>query len=128
MAAILHKIAAAGSHTLATRMRPTTALLAAGAVVAAAVIGCAPAGENAVVIEHVTVVDPERGEARPDQSVVILNGRIRQVAPSSEVRALTGERVVDGRGKFLMPGLWDLHVHLSGDEPAMSRLLAVGVV
>jgi imidazolonepropionase-like amidohydrolase len=94
--------------------------------------GCGQAGENtaenATVIEHVTVIDPARGEARTDQSVVILNGRIRQVAPAAEVRALTGERVVDGRGKFLMPGLWDMHTHLAGDEPAMARLLAQGVV
>jgi imidazolonepropionase-like amidohydrolase len=41
---------------------------------------------------------------------------------------LTGERVVDGRGRFLLPGLWDLHTHVAGNEPAMARLLALGVV
>jgi imidazolonepropionase-like amidohydrolase len=112
-------------------MRPATAVFVAAAM-AVNVAGCGQSGnntaENATVIEHVTVVDPARGEAHPDQSVVILNGRIRQVAPASEVRALTGERVVDGRGKFLLPGLWDMHTHLAGDEPAMERLLARGVV
>jgi imidazolonepropionase-like amidohydrolase len=107
-------------------------MLAGAALIAVTTAGCGRTGahtsENATVIEHVTVVDAARGEARPDQSVVILNGRIRQVAPASEVRALTGEQVVDGRGKFLMPGLWDLHTHLAGDEPAMARLLALGVV
>lgn len=113
-------------------MRPSTARLAAAVVIAVSATRCGPAGdipaESASVIEHVTIVDPARGEARPDQSVAILNGRIRQVAPASEVRALTGERVVDGRGKFLMPGLWDVHTHVAGDEPAMTRLLERGVV
>jgi imidazolonepropionase-like amidohydrolase len=113
-------------------MRPVTALVAGAALLALTAAGCGWTGahtsEDATVIEHVTVVDPARGEARSDQSVVIINGRIRQVAPAPEVRALTGERVVDGRGKFLMPGLWDMHTHLAGDEPAMARLLALGVV
>jgi imidazolonepropionase-like amidohydrolase len=112
-------------------MRLATARLVAAAL-ALSTAGCGQAGddrvENATVIEHVAVVDPARGEVRADQSVVILNGRIRQVAPASEVRALTGERVVDGRGKFLMPGLWDMHAHVADDESAMTRLLAQGVV
>jgi imidazolonepropionase-like amidohydrolase len=113
-------------------MRLATATLIAIAALALSAAACGQVSDNtavnATVIEHVTVIDPARGEARADQSVVILNGRIRQVAPASEVRALTGERVVDGRRKFLMPGLWDMHARLSGDEAAMTRLLAQGVV
>lgn len=61
-----------------------------------------------VVIQGVTLVEGE-GAPRPGMSVRVSSGRIVEVAP--RVHASRGAVVVDGRGKFLIPGLWDLHVH-----------------
>jgi imidazolonepropionase-like amidohydrolase len=60
---------------------------------------------------HVTVIDVEHGVPRDDQTVVVVGNRIAEVGPADRVMAPPGAQVVDGRGKYLMPGLWDMHVH-----------------
>src|SRR5262245_46107009 len=64
-----------------------------------------------VVLEGVTVVDVETGALRPGLSVVVDGDRIVEVAPKAAVRVAAGARRVDAAGKFLVPGLWDMHVH-----------------
>lgn len=84
---------------------------------------------------HVTVVDSTSSAPRLEQVVVIAGGRITAVGPFARVKPPKGARVVDGQGKFLIPGLWDMHVHLAGlnSDPAWSKqvllplLLASGV-
>jgi hypothetical protein len=88
--------------------------------------GGAPSG--ALAIENVTVVDAVDG-ARPGQTVVVEGDRILGVGPSMEIPR--GARVVDGTDRYLIPGLWDMHVHLTFDTAlveAMPRLfLSYGV-
>ncbi|MEW5929749.1 MAG: amidohydrolase family protein [Gemmatimonadota bacterium] len=73
----------------------------------------APAPEPAdLAITHVAVVDVERGVLLPDRTVLVAGGRITRVAPSDSVRPGAGARVLDGGGGYLVPGLWDMHVHL----------------
>jgi imidazolonepropionase-like amidohydrolase len=69
-------------------------------------------------ISHVTVIDTVGGVVKPDQTVVIANGRIAAVGAAATTTVPAGTRVIDGRGKFLIPGLWDMHVHLLW-EPAL---------
>lgn len=64
-----------------------------------------------LVFTHVTVLDVAGGTALPDRTVVITGDRITELGPSAEVRAPEGAQVVDATGKFLIPGLWDMHVH-----------------
>jgi imidazolonepropionase-like amidohydrolase len=71
----------------------------------------AQAARDTVVIANVDVVDVAGGRVRPGMTVTIENGRVSRVEPSSAVTARAGRRV-DGTGKFLIPGLWDMHVHL----------------
>ncbi|MFO1253273.1 MAG: hypothetical protein U1E77_19570 [Inhella sp.] len=59
-----------------------------------------------------------------DQSVLVARGRIVRVAP--QIRAPRGAQVIDGRGRFLLPGLIDAHVHV-WDTPELSAYLAAGV-
>jgi imidazolonepropionase-like amidohydrolase len=72
----------------------------------------AAAEAQVLVIEHVAVVDVERGEIVPDRTVVVRGDRIASVGASGE----NGPRAVrvDGRGKYLMPGLIDAHTHVAG--------------
>ena len=75
-------------------------------------VGTAVAAQDAaLVIAHVTVVDVESGERRADQTVVVQGERIVAVGPSEELALPTGAVVVDGTGRFLIPGLWDMHSH-----------------
>ena len=64
-----------------------------------------------VAITHVNVVDVERGRLAADQTVLVVGNRISRVAGASAIVVPAGSRVVDGTGKFLIPGLWDMHVH-----------------
>ena len=64
-----------------------------------------------VAISHVTVVDVEHGTSRRDVTVVVNGQYITAVGPAASVKGPIGARVIDGRGKWLIPGLWDMHVH-----------------
>ncbi len=66
---------------------------------------------NQVLIENVTVLSPEREQALPSQQVLIRDGRIVAMGPKLSVQG--GVERVNGRGKFLTPGLMDSHVHVS---------------
>lgn len=70
--------------------------------------------ENAtppLVFTHITVIDATGAQAKRDMSVVIIRERIAEIAPSKKLRAPKGAQVIDASGKFLIPGLWDMHVH-----------------
>lgn len=84
--------------------------------------GPAPGPPPDLVVKDVTVIDS--AGPRPGMTVVVRNGRIESVSSDA---AVPGGRIVDGRGKFLIPGLWDLHVHLWDADRQMPLFLANGV-
>jgi len=63
-----------------------------------------------LVITHVTVIDATGAGPKPDMTVVVRAGRIAEIERASR-KVRKDALVVDGRGKFLIPGLWDMHVH-----------------
>jgi imidazolonepropionase-like amidohydrolase len=67
---------------------------------------------DSLVIEHVTLLDGVHAP-QPDMTVAVDGARIAAVTPSALARDLKGHRI-DGRGRFLMPGLMDVHIHLRG--------------
>jgi imidazolonepropionase-like amidohydrolase len=75
-----------------------------------------------IAITHVTVIDGSSPRPRPDQTVIVEGRRIAAVEPASSARVPLAARVLDGRGRFLIPGLWDMHVHT--DVPAGRDVLA----
>ncbi len=100
----------------------------------AALIGAHPlsAETRPVAITHVTVIDTAGGAARPNVTVVLESGRIREIGAAPKVPA--GAKVVDGSGKFLIPGLWDMHIHTffgdwvpGGREVTLPLFIANGV-
>jgi len=88
-------------------------------------LACAPARpEPTLVISHVAIVDVTAGRTIPDRTVTIAGSRIASVSDGA-APVPQGVEVVDGRGKYVIPGLWDMHVHLdSADLPA---LVALGI-
>ena len=90
---------------------------------------------KALVLQHVTVIDSTGRAPQADQTVVIAAGRITAIGPSTQIKFDKTANVVDARGKFLIPGLWDMHVHIAGinADPAWSKdvllplLLANGI-
>jgi hypothetical protein len=82
--------------------------------------------DSAVAFTNVTVIDGSDSLPRRDQTVVVRGNRIVAVGPSRETSPPPRSRVVDGRGKFLVPGFWDMHVHT--DVPDGRDVLALYVV
>src|SRR4051812_34075948 len=69
-------------------------------------------GSGEVAFVGVTVVPMDTERRVPDQTVVVRHGRIAEIGPSSTVQVPAGALRIDGQGRFLMPGLADMHVHL----------------
>jgi len=67
--------------------------------------------QSQIYITHTNVIDTQVGKEATDQTVVISDGKISDVAKSEDLTVPMGARIVDGRGKYLIPGLWDMHVH-----------------
>lgn len=70
------------------------------------------AGSTALIFDGVTVVDVEHGKLVPDQRVVIESNHIQTVGSRGTVSIPKRAQVVDARDKYLIPGLWDMHVHV----------------
>ena len=71
---------------------------------------------DTTTIVHVTVVDVSTGKELPDQTVVLGGDHIVSVAAFDPTAADPQGRVVDAQGAFLIPGLWDMHVHIQDLE------------
>ncbi len=68
-----------------------------------------------VVINHVTVVDVLTGQLRPNQVVTVSKGKIVGVEPADR-DSYAAKQYVNGNGRYLIPGLWDMHVHFRGGD------------
>jgi Amidohydrolase family len=68
-------------------------------------------GAPTVAIRAVTVVDVMDGALRGKQTVLVTGNRITAVGPAEQVRIPHDANLVDATGGFLIPGLWDMHVH-----------------
>ncbi len=67
--------------------------------------------EHPVAIEHVRVFDSEQAIVREDQTVVVAGQRFATVGPASSVHLPADAERIDGTGKTILPGLFDMHVH-----------------
>jgi hypothetical protein len=81
------------------------------AVVTFIAIDLCLAQSNEIALTHVMVVDVRNGQIEHDTTVPILGGRISEVCPSKIIHVPKQARSIDARGKYLIPGLWDMHVH-----------------
>jgi imidazolonepropionase-like amidohydrolase len=107
-----------------TRLGASCKLALAGGllVVALSILSCSNTHREILAITHVTVVDTAGSPPDSDCTVVISGSRIVSIGAASSLGIPAGAKLVDGRGKFLIPGLADMHVHLTGaGEPDGSR-------
>lgn len=83
----------------------------------------------ALAITDVAIVDVEAGRLIPHQTVLIEAGRIKAIQTAGEASVPATHHRIDGRGKFLLPGLWDAHVHTVRHSSRLhfALLLASGV-
>src|SRR5690349_6099807 len=64
-----------------------------------------------IVITHATVINPGTSSVRTDQTVVITGDHITSVSDAAKFQAPKNARAIDATGQYLIPGLWDMHVH-----------------
>lgn len=102
-------------------------IIALSATTGASRARTAPSG---LVLDHVTVVDVRTGRLSRDRAVVVADGRIVRVVAAGSVKPTEGARIVNERGRFVVPGFNDMHAHnLNTDSPETSLplMLANGV-
>lgn len=75
-----------------------------------------------VAFTHVQLFDSDAKQFLPDQTVIVDKGRIRTVGAAASVKIPDGAQVIDGKGKTLLPGLWDCHMHVGGDYTGLQEL------
>src|SRR5215831_3150765 len=87
-----------------------------------------------LAITHVNVIDATGSPTRPDMTVIVADGRIVAINKSGLVKVPTDAEVLDATGKFLIPGLQDMHLHLTitpdqtvSREVILPMLVAYGV-
>lgn len=88
----------------------------------------APAQERPLALKNVTVIDATGAGPQWNMTVLVTNNRIATVRESSKAQLPRDVRVIDMQGKCLIPGLWDMHVHLSkAGENTLPLFIANGV-
>jgi imidazolonepropionase-like amidohydrolase len=90
--------------------------------VASAQLAAAP-----IVLDHVTIIDATGVAAKPNMRVEINDHRIVSIAPSSAARPDNHGEVIDASGKYLIPGLWDFHVHTGQRDIYLPLYVANGI-
>lgn len=82
----------------------------------------------ALAFQHVTVIDLTGAAPQREMTVVVAADRIVAVGATRQLKIPKGARVIDATGKFMIPGLWDMHVHLAKTgENTLPLFLANGV-
>lgn len=86
----------------------------------------APVNRTPTLVDRVTMFDSVAGRYLPDRAVLIADGKVAAMGAAGSVAAPAGATVIDGRGKTLVPGLWDSHLHV-GDDWNLLQNVATGI-
>lgn len=108
-------------------MKKTIGLLVLSLMVCPLLAKETPSLPSVLVLNHVTVIDATGAPAHSDMTVVITGNRITEITSSGKSRIAKDAQVMDVAGKFLIPGLWDMHVHPHGGKQYLPLFLANGV-
>ena len=71
---------------------------------------------STVAFVHAAVVPMDRERVLPDQTVLVVDGRISAMGPAARVKVPRGALRIDARGRYLLPALSDMHVHVEGES------------
>jgi hypothetical protein len=73
-------------------------------------------GNYDIAIEDVNIVNVENGEIQNNMTVIISDNQISSIGKTNNIRLSGTDNIVDGKGKYLIPGLWDMHTHLFNES------------
>jgi imidazolonepropionase-like amidohydrolase len=75
-----------------------------------------PANRTPTLVDDVLLFDSVAGRYLPGRAVLIVDGKVQAVDAAGSIDPPAGAVTIDGRGKTLLPGLWDSHLHVGGDD------------
>ncbi len=81
-----------------------------------------PAAKAPVLFDNVGLFDADKGVFLVGRAVLARDGKIAAIGAAGSIKALRGTRVIDGRGKTLVPGIWDSHMHIGDDWGVLSNV------
>jgi len=68
--------------------------------------------EDAICIQNISTIDPTDG-LKDNQTIILKDGKIHKIADTSTLALSIENNIIDGTGKYMIPGLWDAHVHFA---------------
>jgi imidazolonepropionase-like amidohydrolase len=86
------------------------------------------AQSGGLALTHVTIIDPGVGKPQQDTTILVRGHDIVAVGRAKQVKIPTSVKVIDGTGKFLIPGLWDMHSHFRDAGRDLKMDIANGVL
>jgi imidazolonepropionase-like amidohydrolase len=92
---------------------------------------CAHAGlaqSGRLALTHVTIVDPGVGKPQQDMTILVVGHEIVAVGRTKHLTIPASDQVLDGAGKFVIPGLWDMHSHFRDPDRDLKMDIANGVL
>ena len=84
-----------------------------------------PEKHGLILIKSINVIDVAAGEIIPNQDILIENDRIRSISNTGTQNSYSNVLSIDGFGKYLLPGLWDMHTHSSPYSPWLHHPLYI---
>jgi len=89
---------------------------------------------NSIAFTHLTVIDATGQPPLPDRTVLVVGDRIQSISKFGEKKVPKSARIIDASGEYMIPGVWDMHVHFRGgpaliadNEAWLSVFLANGI-
>jgi imidazolonepropionase-like amidohydrolase len=86
----------------------------------------APANHTPTLVDNVLMFDSVAGRYVPGQAVLIADGKVAAIGKAGSIKTPAGATLIDGKGKTLLPGLWDSHQHV-GDDWNLLQNVATGM-
>jgi imidazolonepropionase-like amidohydrolase len=74
-----------------------------------------------VLFDNVRLFDADKGQFLENQAVLLRDGKVAAIGAAGSVAA-GGARVIDGKGKTLVPGIWDSHMHIGDDWDVLANM------
>ncbi len=74
-----------------------------------------------LIIQSATIVDTYSGSLNKNQSIAIIGDSIAVIMDDDSAKNWTAKKKIDGSGKFVIPGLWDMHIHFGGGDTLISE-------
>ena len=111
-------------------MKACVCLILLLGLVLGAVLGSAAvlAQSGDLALTHVTIINPGIDKPKPDMTILIRGHEIASTGKTKNLKIPASAKAIDGTGKFVIPGLWDMHVHFRDADRDLKMDIANGVL